>query len=74
MQTGARPLPENLPRERVVYPAPSACPCRGGVLHKLGEDLTETLELISRQWKVIQRQGARTAERVPWSAVPSRNQ
>ena len=21
------PLPEHLPRERVVYPAPSACPC-----------------------------------------------
>ena len=25
-----RPLPEHLPRERVVYPAPSACPCCGG--------------------------------------------
>src|SRR5262247_1302147 len=49
-----RPLPEHLPRERRVYPAPSACPCCGGVLHKLGEDITETLELIPRQWKVIQ--------------------
>ena len=49
-----RPLPEHLPRERVVYPSPSACPCCGGVLHKLGEDVTETLELIPRQWKVIQ--------------------
>ena len=49
-----RPLPEHLPRERMVYPAPSACPCCGGVLHKLGEDITETLELIPRQWKVIQ--------------------
>jgi transposase len=49
-----RPLPEHLSRERVVYPAPSACPCCGGVLHKLGEDVTETLELIPRQWKVIQ--------------------
>ncbi len=29
-----RPLPEHLPRERVVYPMPSACPCCGGVLHK----------------------------------------
>jgi transposase len=27
---------------------------RGGVLHKIGEDVTETLELIPRQWKVIQ--------------------
>jgi transposase len=49
-----RPLPEHLPRERVVHPSPSACPCCGGTLHKLGEDVTETLELIPRQWKVIQ--------------------
>jgi transposase len=49
-----RPLPEHLPRERVVYPSPSMCPCCGGVLHKLGEDVTETLEMIPRQWKVIQ--------------------
>src|SRR3984893_15219963 len=49
-----RPLPEHLPRERIVYPAPSSCPCCGGVLHKLGEDVTETLELIPRQWKVTQ--------------------
>jgi len=49
-----RPLPEHLPRERIVYPSPAACPCCGGVLHKLGEDVTETLELIPRHWKVIQ--------------------
>src|SRR6266851_2030765 len=24
-----RPLPEHLPRERIVYPSPSACPCCG---------------------------------------------
>ena len=50
-----RPLPEHLPRERIVYPAPAACPCCGGTtLRKIGEDVTETLELIPRQWKVIQ--------------------
>jgi transposase len=49
-----RPLPEHLPRERVVYPSPAACPCCGGALRKLGEDVTETLELVPRQWKVIQ--------------------
>jgi transposase len=49
-----RPLPEHLPRERIVYSSPTACPCCGGVLHKLGEDVTETLELVPRQWKVIQ--------------------
>jgi len=50
-----RPLPEHLPRERIVYPVPATCPCCGGqTLRKIGEDLTETLELIPRQWKVIQ--------------------
>jgi transposase len=49
-----RPLPEHLPRERVVHPAPSACPCCGGRLRKLGEDITETLEHVPAQWKVIQ--------------------
>jgi transposase len=47
-------LPEHLPRERVVYPVPTACPCCGGTLHKLGEDVTESLELVPRQWKVVQ--------------------
>jgi transposase len=50
-----QPLPEHLPRERVVEPAPAACPCCGGSrLSKLGEDVTETLEVVPRQWKVIQ--------------------
>jgi transposase len=50
-----RPLPEHLPRQRIVYPAPSACPCCGDHrLRKIGEDVTETLELVPRQWKVIQ--------------------
>jgi transposase len=29
------PLPEHLPRERVVIPGPTACPCCGGRLSKL---------------------------------------
>ena len=50
-----KPLPEHLPRERVVVAAPQACPCCGSVrLCKLGEDITETLEVVPRQWKVIQ--------------------
>ena len=48
------PLPAHLPRERVVIPAPAVCPCCQGKLVKLGEDVTETLEVIPRQWKVIQ--------------------
>lgn len=47
-------LPEHLPRERVVVPAPGACPCCGGKLAKPGETITETLEVVPRRWKVIQ--------------------
>ncbi len=50
-----KPFPEHLPRERVVLPSPDVCPCCGGDnLCKLGETVTETLESIPRQWKVIQ--------------------
>ncbi len=50
-----KPFPEHLPRERVVIAAPQSCPCCGSAkLSKLGEDITETLEVIPRQWKVIQ--------------------
>ncbi|MBB4366916.1 transposase [Bradyrhizobium sp. CIR48] len=48
-----RPLPEHLPRQRIVYPTPATCPCCGDSrLRKLGEDVTETLELLQHQWKV----------------------
>jgi len=47
-----QPFPEHLPRERVVEPGPTACLCCGSSrLRKLGEDVTETLEVIPRQWK-----------------------
>jgi transposase len=50
-----KPFPEHLPRERVIVPGPTACLCCGsGRLRKLGETVTETLESIPRQWKVIQ--------------------
>src|SRR6202171_1544035 len=50
-----KPFPVHLPRERVVIMAPACCPCCGSErLSKLGEDITETLEVVPRQWKVIQ--------------------
>lgn len=50
-----KPFPDHLPRERVVITAPANCPCCGSTkLSKLGEDITETLEVIPRQWKVVQ--------------------
>jgi len=70
-----RPLPEHLPRERVVYPMPAACPCCGGALHKLGEDVTETLELVPRQWKVIchvrEKHSCRSCEKITQPPAPS---
>jgi transposase len=49
-----RPLPDHLPRERHVYPSLSACACCGGKLHKLGEDITESLERVPARWFVLQ--------------------
>jgi transposase len=50
-----RPLPEHLPRHRLVHPGPAACPCCGGArFSKLGEDVTESLERLPASWYVIQ--------------------
>ena len=50
-----KPFPDHLPRERVVVEAPTSCTCCGsGRIVKMGEDITETLEVIPCQWKVIQ--------------------
>jgi transposase len=50
-----KPFPAHLPRERVIVSGPTACTCCGSSrLAKLGEDVTETLEVVPRQWKVVQ--------------------
>jgi transposase len=50
-----KPFPDHLPRERVVVEAPASCACCGSArIVKMGEDVTETLEVIPRQWKVVQ--------------------
>jgi transposase len=50
-----QPFPAHLPRERLIVPGPTTCACCGSRrLAKLGEDVTETLEVIPRQWKVVQ--------------------
>jgi transposase len=50
-----KPFPDNIPRERVVIEAPAQCPCcSSSRLSMLGEDVTETVEVIPRQWKVIE--------------------
>jgi transposase len=50
-----RNFPDHLPRRRVVHPAPTSCPCCGGSnLSKIGEDITETLDVVPRQWFVTE--------------------
>src|SRR5436305_8278642 len=50
-----RNFPDHLPRRRIVHPAPASCPCCGGSkLSKIGEDVTETLDVIPRQWFVTE--------------------
>jgi len=54
-QMKPRKLPENLPVERVVEPAPCACCKCGGVrLRKLGEVVSKTLECEPRRWKIVE--------------------
>src|SRR6202047_46629 len=50
-----RNFPDHLPRRRIVHPAPSSCPCCGGTkFSKIGEDVTETLDVVPRQWFVTE--------------------
>jgi transposase len=71
-----RPLPADLPRERLVHPAPTACPCCGGAtLRKIGEDVTEMLEHVPASWKVIQhvreKFSCRSCETIAQTPAPS---
>ena len=70
-----RPFPAHLPRERVVIPGPAACTCCGGTrLSRLGEDVTESLEVVPRRWKVIQyvreKVSCRDCERISQPPAP----
>jgi transposase len=50
-----RNFPADLPRRRIVHPAPTCCPgCGGTKLSKIGEDITETLDVVPRQWFVTE--------------------
>jgi transposase len=50
-----RNFPDDLPRRRIIHPMPATCPCCGGDrLSKIGEDVTETLDVVPRQWFVTE--------------------
>jgi transposase len=69
-------LPAHLPRDHVIVPPPSSCPGCGGRLVKLGEDVTETREVVPRQWKVIQtvreKFNCQSCEKIAQPAAPFR--
>jgi len=47
-------LPEDLPRiEQVVEPDSLVCPCGCGLMHKIGEDRTDRLDIVPAQLRVI---------------------
>ena len=54
-QKARRNFPDHLPRRRIVHPAPTSCPCCGGTrLSKIGEHVTETLDVVPRQMFVTE--------------------
>src|SRR6201998_160021 len=70
------PLPDNLPVERIVEPAPCACAkCGSERLHKLGEVVSKTLECEPRRWKIIEhvreKFSCRDCETLPEAPAPS---
>jgi transposase len=47
-------LPDNLPREDVIYSPPSVCPeCGGDNFRKIDDDISEQLERIIEAWQVV---------------------
>ena len=47
-------LPAHLPRvERVIEPASTLCPCGCGEMAKIGEDVSERLDVIPAQFRVL---------------------
>jgi transposase len=54
---GRKPLPSDLPRERIEYELPEqeqSCPECGDHMHKLGEDVRRELKIIPAQVKVVE--------------------
>lgn len=70
-----RPLPEHLPREEILHAPGEVCPgCGGRRFSKLGEDVTEVLEKIPAQHKVIRhirpKLSCRTCETIIQAPAP----
>jgi transposase len=63
-------LPKHLPREEIVIePDDQVCPCCGGAMHRIGEDVAERLDVIPAQFRVIVTRRPRYGCRACESAV-----
>ena len=74
-QPKRKPLPDHLPREDVVLSHGEACEQCGGTLHKIGEDVSETLEYVPGRFKVIRtvrpKLSCRCCETIHQASAPS---
>ena len=63
-------LPRHLPREEIVIePDDQVCPCCGGAMHRIGEEVAERLDVIPAQFRVIVTRRPRYGCRACESAV-----
>jgi transposase len=71
-----RPLPEHLPRERVVHEPSCNCPECGTAMKKIGEDVSEVLDYVPARFRVIRHVRPKLAcpscERIVQVQAPSR--
>jgi len=70
-------LPEHLPREeRLIEVEADACPCCGGALHLIGETISEMLDHVPAQLRVIRirrpKYGCRSCGTIHEAAAPER--
>jgi len=71
-----RPLPEHLPRSRVVHEPACTCPDCGTAMRKIGEDVSEVLDYVPARFRVIRHVRPKLAcpqcERIVQVQAPSR--
>jgi transposase len=72
-----KPLPDHLPREDVVLDVGGdICDCCGGALHAIGESVSEMLDWIPAQLRVVRitrpKYACRTCNKVMQAAAPER--
>jgi transposase len=66
-------LPAHLPRIEVeIMPEVNECPCCGGVLHRIGEDRAERLDVLPAQYRVLVTVRPKLGSGRPVTALPKR--